>query len=236
MPNHYFQFKQFKVLQDKCAMKVCTDSCLFGAWILVNEQTTSILDIGTGTGLLSLMLAQKSKAKIDAIEINESAYLQATENFKNSAWSNKLSVFLGDVTTYQFPIKYDLIVCNPPFYQNEMSSSAKEEKIAKHSLNLTLPHLLTSINNTLNENGKFAILLPYYRKNEFEDLAAKYHYFPEKILAIKQTDKHDFFRYAAIYSRKKYNTVQQEFITIKHNHLHYTKETIKILKDYYLYL
>ncbi len=236
MPNHYFQFKDFKVVQDKCAMKVCTDSCLFGAWIHLDEQIKSILDIGVGTGLLSLMLAQKSSAKIDGIEIDENAYLQATENFENSLWKDRLTALLGDVKTFPFEQQYDFIVCNPPFYQNEMASNLTEEKVAKHSLHLTLPYLLSSIDRLLKEDGKFAILLPFYRKEEFEKLAARQHYFPEKTIAIKQSNAHDFFRYAGIFSKEKKEIVHKEFIAIKSNHLHYTKEATALLKPYYLYL
>lgn len=236
MANHYFQFKQFKIEQEKCAMKVCTDSCLFGAWISINSTVNSILDIGAGTGLLSLMLAQKTTAAIDAIEIDENAYLQAIENFEQSKWKDRLTVLLGDVKTYPFSKKYDFIVCNPPFYQNEKASDLHEEKIAKHSLHLTLPYLLTAIDNLLSDNGRFAILLPFYRKDEFEKLATKFHFYPERTIAIKQTNKHDFFRYAAIFKKEESLEIQEEFISIKSDHLNYTDEAKALLKDYYLSL
>lgn len=102
------------------------------------------------------MLAQKTTAAIDAIEIDENAYLQAIENFEQSKWKDRLTVLLGDVKTYPFSKKYDFIVCNPPFYQNEKASDLHEEKIAKHSLHLTLPYLLTAIDNLLSDNGRFA--------------------------------------------------------------------------------
>ncbi|MBK6276532.1 MAG: methyltransferase domain-containing protein [Saprospirales bacterium] len=100
MSNTYFQFKQFKIEQDKCAMKVCTDSCLFGAWLHVEENVKTILDIGCGTGLLTLMLAQKSAAKIDAVEIDASAYLQAKQNIESSIFSNNISIFNEDILQF----------------------------------------------------------------------------------------------------------------------------------------
>jgi tRNA1Val (adenine37-N6)-methyltransferase len=236
MPNTYFQFKQFKIEQDKCAMKVCTDSCLFGAWISVDETINSILDIGTGTGLLSLMLAQKLSAQIDAIEIDENACQQAKENFNRSVWKDRLNVLAGDIRTMEFPKKYDMIVCNPPFYQDELSSDLHEEKIAKHSLHLSLTELISSIEKSLNTNGKFAILLPYYRKTAFEQLAAQYHFFPEKTMLIKHAASHDFFRYAGMFSSSVKTDVKEEIITIKTMHQHYTPEAIQLLQPYYLYL
>lgn len=236
MPNNYFQFKEFKIEQDMCAMKVCTDSCLFGAWISIDDSVSTILDIGTGTGLLSLMLAQKSTAKIDAIEIDENAYLQANKNIANSNWNNKITSIFGDINTYVFNKKYDFIVCNPPFYQNEMASNNKEEKIAKHSLHLTLPSLILSIEKVLNTKGKFAILLPYFRKEEFVQLAAKHHFYPEKTISIKQSNAHDYFRYAGVFSKDKTDNIIEEKIAIKSNHTTYSDEAIAFLKPYYLYL
>lgn len=235
MPNNYFQFKQFKVEQDECAMKVCTDSCLFGAWITLPENTNTILDIGTGTGLLSLMLAQESTAKIDAIEIDDNAFLQATINFNNSIWKDRLTCFSGDIKTYPFAKKYDFIVCNPPFYKDEFSSRSHGEKIAKHSLLLSLNELLISIENQLNDEGKFAILLPFYRKDEFENLAKQCSFFPENILLIKQTPTHQFFRYAAIFSKNP-EVLKEDVIDIKNNSNEYSSEAIKLLKPFYLYL
>jgi len=236
MPNHYFQFKEFKVEQDKCAMKVCTDSCLFGAWVTIDDSVNSVLDIGAGTGLLSLMLAQKTNAKIDGIEIDENAFEQASENFEHSIWKDRLTALSGDVKTFPFTQKYDFIVCNPPFYEREFASNSEEEKVAKHSLHLTLPYLLTAIKNLLNADAKFAILLPYYRKDEFEKLAAEHHFYPEKTICIKQSNAHEYFRYAGIFSSTKSIHIQEEFIAIKTNHLHYSTEAIALLKPYYLYL
>lgn len=236
MPNHYFQFKQFRIEQDRCAMKVCTDSCLFGAWIKVDENVDSILDIGTGTGLLSLMLAQKSTAAITGIEIDEDAFLQNKENFENSIWKERLSVYAGDVKSYPFTQKFDFIVCNPPFYEHEKESVAAGEKMAKHSSHLTLQELLRVTDNLLTENGKFAILLPYYRKDEIEYIASKHQFFPEKTLYIKQTPAHSYFRYAAIFSKTITDSVEHMEFPIKEQAVNYSKEAHDLLQPYYLYL
>jgi len=236
MSNHYFQFKQFKIEQEKCAMKVCTDSCLFGAWIKVNESVKSILDIGTGTGLLSLMLAQKSAAHVHGIEIDENAFLQTIENFENSAWNERLTAYHGDVKAFDFSQTFDFIVCNPPFYENEVDSKMHEEKIAKHSLHLTLSYLMSAIEKLLKTNGKFAILLPFYRKDEFEKLAAKHSFYPEQTLFIKQTPAHDFFRYAAGFTKENSTNNQHEEISIKVKGNVYSDKAIALLKPYYLFL
>ena len=236
MPNHYFQFKQFKVEQDKCAMKVCTDSCLFGAWITIHENVKYILDIGTGTGLLSLMMAQKNNAEITGIEIDENAYQQTMLNFNNSAWKDRLHALSGDIRNFSFARKFDFIICNPPFYENELESKQKEEKIAKHSLHLSFSELILSVKDLLAEDGKFAVLLPYYRKNEFEELAQQHQLYTEKTIFIKQTPAHNFFRYAALFSKSRKAGINPEEITIKLNDNNYSNEAIALLKPYYLYL
>lgn len=236
MPNNYFQFKQFKVEQDKCAMKVCTDSCLFGAWIEVNKNATSILDIGIGTGLLSLMLAQKTTVPIHGIEIDENAFVQANENFKNSKWKNRFTTYLGDVKTFDLNQQFDFIICNPPFYKNEVDSALHEEKIAKHSFHLTFSDLIIAIENLLTVHGKFAVLLPYYRKDEFEDLAAQHQFYHEKTIFFKQTAEHNFFRYAAIFSKLKKMEIKNEQVIIKTKDNTYSDEATALLKPYYLHL
>ena len=236
MPNSYFQFKQFIVEQEKCAMKVCTDSCLFGSWTEVEDHVGSILDIGTGTGLLSLMLAQKTYSKIEAIEIDNNAYLQSTENFNNSSWKERLTAHHGDARSFPFQNKFDFIICNPPFYENEVSSEIREERIAKHSMFLTLSDLMAIISNFLKEGGKFSLLLPYFRKDEFEKLAASHQFYPQETMLIKQTHKHDFFRYAGVFSKKAPMGNKPLEMIIKTGSNHYSPEAIALLKPYYLYL
>lgn len=217
-------------------MKVCTDSCLFGAWITIDKDVRNILDIGTGTGLLSLMIAQKNAAEISGIEIDENAYHQTVVNFENSLWKDRLHAHSGDIKTFPFTQKFDFIVCNPPFYKNEKESKQIEEKIAKHSLHLTFDDLLLAVKNLLTENGKFAVLLPYYRKDEFEEIAQHHHFYPEMTVFMKQTSIHNFFRYAALFSKNKKNEIKQEEITIKLRDNNYSDEAIALLKPYYLYL
>src|SRR5262245_3491214 len=130
MANNYFQFKQFTIHQDRCAMKVTTDSCLFGAWVASRESAARsspgtrrrILDIGGGTGLLALMLAQRTNAFIDSIEIDKDAFQQAEENVKASPWSDRISLYHGDAREFSFQHKYQTIICNPPFYEKELKS------------------------------------------------------------------------------------------------------------------
>src|SRR5688572_6302630 len=164
MSNNYFQFKRFITYQDKCSMKVCTDACIFGAWIanIISNAKSGILnclDIGAGTGLLSLMIAQKTSALIDAIEIEAYAFEQAKENFSNSPWNQRLRIFYSDVKHFNSPLKYDFIISNPPFYQNDLTSPLKTKNVAKHSTDLNLDELLGVIKNLLNKSGSFAILL-----------------------------------------------------------------------------
>ncbi|UAY53106.1 tRNA1(Val) (adenine(37)-N6)-methyltransferase [Ferruginibacter albus] len=237
MPNSYFQFKQFIINQDKCAMKVTTDGCLFGATCAEVMQSSQLLntalDIGAGTGLLSLMVAQKNPTKIDAIEIDESAYSQAKENIENSLWKEQITIFHADIIKFSTDKKYDCIFTNPPFYQDDLRSIHLNKNKAKHDESLTLIELLNCIDKRLNKNGIFLVLLPYHRSNYFETEAAKLKFFLTKKIAVKQTPKHTYFRTILIFSRKENATLNQEII-IKDENGNYTKEFYELLKDYYL--
>src|SRR5580704_8762482 len=139
MPKSFFQFKEFTVHQDKCAMKVCTDSCILGAWFAEKIPSYStVLDIGSGSGLLMLMLAQKSKAKIWGVEIDLPSCKQSKENFAESKWHERLKAFPGDILTHSFAEKFDFIIANPPFFEDDLLSTKKEKNIVKHSTLLTL--------------------------------------------------------------------------------------------------
>lgn len=193
MPNNYFRFKQFTVYQDQTAMKVCTDACLFGAWVAYSTDPSSILDIGTGTGLLSLMLAQKSVAPIDAVEIDEQAYEQAQANFYASPWSSRLKAFHTPIQEFQGN-SYDLIISNPPFYNKDLKSSDRKRNLALHSEALNLEELLTCVKRLLANNGLFAILLPFHRATRLEELAREHSLFVKEKVLVRQTPRHDFFR------------------------------------------
>lgn len=217
-------------------MKVCTDSCLFGAWISIPENTKNILDIGTGTGLLSLMLSQRFLATVDAVEIDKTTANQAFDNIQNSPWKNNINVINADIKNFITPKKYNLIICNPPFYENEFLSKNIKEKTAKHAITLNLAELLQNIHKHLHPNGAFAILLPYKRKDEFNQLAETYGYFPYKTLTVQQTPLHQQFRYMAMFSTQKHLQQTMETIAIKEKNDTYSDAFTTLLSPYYLHL
>jgi tRNA1Val (adenine37-N6)-methyltransferase len=175
-----FQFKQFTIHQDQCAMKVSTDACILGAWVDV-AQAENILDIGAGTGLLSLMMAQRSTACIDAVELDTPAFEQAKSNIAESNWGDRVEVFLGKIQDFSSDKKYDYIVSNPPFYQNHLKSEKVQKNQAHHTETLSFEELLDSVLRLRTTSGKFAVLLPAYEAKVLEDLAVSKGFFLKKI-------------------------------------------------------
>ena len=235
MANNYFRFKQFTIYQDKCSMKVCTDACIFGAWLAnYSLAAATCLDIGTGTGLLSLMYAQQNlTATIDAVEIEENAFEQAKENFQHSRWSDRLQVFKADIKEFKPGKKYDLIISNPPFYENDLLSTQKNKNIAKHDAGLNFSDLIKAVRNNLKDDGNFAVLLPYQRIEYFEKLAGEHNFFVKEKLLIKQSSKHNFFRGILVFSNLHSSYTIKELI-IKTDNDEYTVEFKELLKNYYL--
>ncbi len=202
MAYSFFKFKQFTIHQNDCAMKVSTDACLFGAWCaneMANYSIKNSLDIGAGTGLLSLMLAQQCHLNIDALEIDENAYKQAKENIMNSAFKSKISIHHSAIQNYNRNILYDFIITNPPFYENDLKSIHNNRNTALHSSNLNLLTLMNCIKNLLSPTGLFAILLPYHRTEYFEKIASEY-YCLNKII-VKHSQHHAEFRTILLYSK-----------------------------------
>lgn len=243
MANPYFRFKQFTVYHDRCAMKVTTDSCLFGAWTaetIDKEQLAMgkerFLDIGTGTGLLSLMVAQKNEALIDAVEIDAAAAVQAAENVSSSPWSGIIQIFQENVLKWQPETKYDIIFSNPPFYEKEIRSEKVEKNIAHHSDGLKLEELLSFIKLHLKEDGTFFLLLPAKRKTELTSLFQKQGLFAEKLVMVQQTLRHQPFRLMLQGRCRKRAEASESRIAIKDNENAYTPEFIALLHPYYLNL
>lgn len=220
-------------------MKVCTDACLFGAWTGEQVRGTryevrNVLDIGSGTGLLSLMIAQQLDASIDAIELDRNAAEQASANFNESEWKHRLHLVQGDIRQLKFEQIYDLIISNPPFFENDLKSPDQQRNLALHSDQLKLDELLEAVNALLNIDGQFAILLPYHRKEYFLQLAKDKSLFPEKIVNVKQTVKHDHFRVMMLLSRLEKEVLEFE-ISIRDDQ-EYSLRFIELLRDYYLKL
>jgi tRNA1Val (adenine37-N6)-methyltransferase len=179
------------------------------------------------------MAAQKCEAKIDAIEIDKDSYLQAKGNFSASKWSPRLQILHADATMQVDEKKYDLIICNPPFYENDLTSSDRRKNIAKHHEALTLEDLIAIIQNKLSENGGFAVLLPFHRVEYFKQLATRNNFFVADEVQVKQTPQHPCFRGFLSFTAKKVPHIIHELI-IKDKEGKYTAEFNYFLQDYYL--
>lgn len=241
MANPYFQFKQFTIHHDRCAMKVTTDGCLLGAWVAEEikkekQKIKNVLDIGTGTGLLSLMIAQKNKIEIDAVEIDEDASQQAKENIEASPWKHQIHVLNEDIVSFQPDKKYDCIISNPPFYENELASEKQKRNIAHHSEQLTISEVLKFIQIHLIDNGLFFLMLPFKRKEEIEDLFRKNDLFVLSTVIIRQSVKHSPFRIIVKGTTKNFIFEKSNSIAVCNEHQQYTDQFVDLLKDYYLYL
>lgn len=238
MPNNYFQFKEFKVCQDKSSMKVCTDSCLFGAWVAdkIDKKVIepkNVLDIGTGSGLLSLMIAQKSFAETEAVDIDKSSFIQSKKNFAESQWNQRLHAINADIKNWLSPEKYDLIICNPPFFENDLRSFNPNKNIAKHHDALTLNDLIKVIKSNIAANGSFAILLPFHRVQFFKNLALQNNFYLDDELLVKQTPRHSWFR-GMLFFKNQSTSFNSKEIIIKDDKGNYTEDFNLLLKDYYL--
>lgn len=251
MANSYFTFKEFSIHHDKCAMKVTTDACLFGAWVaekvssfkkVTPEKGSAIstaLDIGTGTGLLSLMLLQKNPSlKVDAIEIDKDAALQAKENIASSPWNEAITIINTDVKKHTSPVQYDIIISNPPFYERELKGDNLKKNTAHHDEGLLLSELLQIIKQLLNPSGSFYLLLPYKRLNEAILLFCQHELAADSVVHVRQTIKHNYFRVMIKGKMKKDLEIpfDKREISVWNEEQQYTTEFINLLKDYYLYL
>lgn len=231
-----FKFKEFTVHQDRCAMKIGTDSVLLGSWASIETQPNSILDIGAGTGVLSLMLAQRTSAElIDAIEIDNHAYEQCVENFEQSPWSDRLFCYHASLDEFVNEIvdTYDFIISNPPFYIDTFKSDNEQRDLARFVDAMPFRQLIESVSKLLSKDGLFSIIIPFSEEKDFIVLASKEHLFPSRILRVKGTPSSGIKRSLIEFSYQECVVNAEELIieTARHQ---YTDDYIKMTKDFYI--
>jgi len=232
-----FSFKQFSIEQDRCAMKIGTDGVLLGAWTPLTNNPFSILDIGTGTGVIALMLSQKSNAQqIDALEIDEEAYEQAVDNFENSPWSDRLFCFHAGLDEFveEPEDEYDLIVSNPPFYTEDYKTENDQRDLARFADAMPFEDLVEAADLLLSENGILAVIIPFKEENNFIALANEYELYPIKITRVKGTPNTEIKRSLLAFSRNKNVSVLTDELIIETARHVYTPEYTELTKDFYL--
>ena len=226
-----FRFKQFTIRQERCAMKVTEIACIFGAWIPVRKSDQKILDIGSGTGLLGLMIAQRCDAQVDMVELNTAAVQQCRENVEASPYQERIQVHEMDICKYVSLAPYDLIVCNPPFFENQLVSNQTEKNMAWHSSHLTLEELAFQVNRLANDQSRMAILLPMNRMSEWETIMNKNYWNCEQELQIRHSMEHPFKYAVAVYQKQAGNRKVFQ-LSIRENR-EYSQAMKALLSDYY---
>lgn len=232
-----FQFKQFSVGQDRCAMKVGTDGVLLGAWSPIPENIFSVLDVGAGTGIIALMLAQRTNAEqIDALEIDEEAYEQAVENFENSPWGDRLFCFHAGLDEFieEPEDEYDLIISNPPFYTEDYKTDNEQRDLARFSDAMPFEDLVEAADLLLSENGIFSVIIPFKEEAKFIALAKDFDLFPIKITHVKGTPTTEIKRSLLAFSRHFSDNFPVDELVIETSRHIYTEEYITLTKDFYL--
>lgn len=231
--KNIFRFKQFEVNQSGCAMKINTDGVLLGA-IADHQNPVRILDIGTGTGVIALMLAQRfSKAQVHAVEIDEQASATARDNFRNSVFSERLNNNNVPIEQYQHPEKFDLIVTNPPFFVNDYKNAEPKKEIARHASRTFFDDLLAKVNELLSDAGCFWFVLPIKQAEYVVARGEELGLFPQQVVKLRSDNTKSEFRRIVCLCKHKADLQEADFVIYKSEKV-YTKAYRELLKDFFL--
>ena len=239
--NKPFHFKEFTIDQDKTAMKVGTDGVLLGAWCSLETCPDTILDVGSGTGLISLMMAQRCEAQtIDAVEVDPNAYEQNVANFEKSAWSDRLFCYHSSFQDFSEEMKeenqeYELIISNPPFYNDNFKSENKARNKARFTDSLSFKDLTKTVSKLLSSHGIFTLIIPFKEETNFISIASEHQLFPNKICRVKGNIKSEIKRSLIEFSFINSKVSNEELILENSRH-NYTEKYKNLVKDFYLKL
>jgi tRNA1Val (adenine37-N6)-methyltransferase len=218
-------------------MKIGTDSVLLGAWCPIDNNPFSVLDIGAGTGILSLMLAQRSNAsQIDALEIDDEAYEQCVENFESSPWSDRLFCFHAALDEFieEPEDEYDLIISNPPFYSENNKTDNEPRNLARFQEAMPFEDLVEAATLLLSENGIFAVIIPFKEEEKFINLCAEVELYPVKVTRVKGTPTTEIKRSLLAFKRYELSVLTADELIIETARHQYTDDYIALTKDFYL--
>ena len=235
MSETVFRFKKFEISQDQCAMKINTDGVLLGAWANASQKSR-ILDIGTGTGVIAIMLAQRSDAKeIVGVEIDALSYEESLQNMKSSAWSQHLFAVHKPIQEYAKTSKkkFDLIVSNPPFFTGGTFSSTQKRTLVKHTIKLPHNELLIAVKLLLELHGEFSLILPYIEGLRFVELAEQYNLYCKKICEVKSFQDSPIERLLLSFQRTKVK-VERGTLYIRNRDGSYAEPYKTLTRDFYL--
>ncbi|MGQ9620343.1 MAG: tRNA1(Val) (adenine(37)-N6)-methyltransferase [Bacteroidales bacterium] len=235
MANNYFRFKKFTIYQDKCVFKAGTDGVLLGALADIAGDGW-LLDIGTGTGLIAIMAAQRTNCRIAAIEPDNASFLQACENVKACPWNDRIMVENCSFREYYLnsPGKFDFIVTNPPYFRNSLKNPDKVKSMARHADSLTSDDLIEGTTHLLHENGSLHLILPYSEGAVFIAVAAEKGLYCNRIIKVRAVPSGPIIRLIMKFEKSK-KQLREKFITIETGKRHvYTPEYIEATKDFYL--
>lgn len=232
MANSFFAFKQFIIQQDQCAMKVGTDGVLLGAWADVSG-ANKILDIGTGTGLIALMVAQRSDAEVCALEIDKDAAGQAAANVSNSPWSDRITISQGDFKHYDSEGKYDVILSNPPYFKKSLQSPDRQRSVARHDEGLTFYDLITRAAKLLAVDGHLSLVVPSCAEEEILEIAVRCDLFPHRKTYVRTTPEAEPKRLLLALGFGRY-ACSPDYLTVEMARHIYSDDYVNLTKDYYL--
>ncbi|HEX2921835.1 MAG TPA: FkbM family methyltransferase [Bacteroidales bacterium] len=233
MANDYFRFKKFVIIQDKCSFKVGTDGVLLGASADVSN-ATRILDVGAGTGLISIMLAQRCNADIVAIEPDEESFNQLLQNLNSCQWNSRIKAYNESLQNFNSSCRFNLIVSNPPYFQNSIRNPDARKSSARHNDSLPNSDLIDGVMLLLEENGLFQVVIPSAEGARLIIEAEEKRLYCNSIIKIRPTPSSAVRRLVLTFGKTK-KKLQEEFLTIENGKRHsFTEEYINLTKDFYL--